>query len=74
MIHRIIADLCAAGTAVLIATTDLHLALRVADRLIVVRNGTCFAQFGRGVTQSQVLAAASGELTESDKLELGEAR
>lgn len=73
-IHRIIAGLCQEGTAVLIATSDLGEALRVADRLIVVRNGTCFAEFGPDATQSQVLAAASGELTESDRLELGEAQ
>lgn len=71
-IHRIIADLCKEGTAVLIATSDLGEALRVADRLIVVRNGTCFAEFGPEATQTQVLAAASGELTEADRLELGE--
>lgn len=71
-IHQIIADLCQAGTAVLIATTDLGEALRVADRLIVVRNGTCFVEFGRGATQSQVLAAASGELSEAEQIELGE--
>ena len=56
----------------LIATSDLGEALRVADRLIVVRNGTCFAEFGPEATQTQVLAAASGELTEADRLELGE--
>lgn len=73
-IHRIIADLCREGTAVLIATSDLSEALRVADRLIVVRNGTCFTEFGPRATQMQVLAAASGELTETDLIELGEAQ
>lgn len=69
-IHRIVADLCKEGTAVLIATSDLGEALRVADRLIVVRNGTCFAEFGPEATQAQVLAAASGQLSEADRLEL----
>lgn len=73
-IHRIIAGLCQEGTAVLIATSDLGEALRVADRLIVIRNGTCFAEFGPDATQSQVLAAASGELSEEESLALGEER
>lgn len=66
-IHRIIAGLCEEGTAVLIATSDLGEALRVADRLIVIRSGTCFAEFGSQATQSQVLAAASGQLTETEE-------
>ena len=39
-IHKIIAELAAEGTAVLVVTSDLPEALRVADRLIVVRGGT----------------------------------
>ncbi len=62
-IHAIVDDLCAAGTAVLIATSDLGEAMRVADRLIVIRNGTTFTEFGRGASQAAVLAAASGELS-----------
>lgn len=71
-IHRIIADLCKEGTGVLIATTDLGEALRVADRLIVIRNGTCFVEFGPGATQTQVLAAASGELSQEESRALEE--
>ena len=41
-------------------TSDLPEALRIADRLIVVRNGTTTAEFGRDATQVDVLAAAAG--------------
>lgn len=63
-IHRLVEELCAEGTAVLVASSDLGEALRVADRLIVMRNGTVFTSFGRDARQSDVLAAASGELAQ----------
>lgn len=59
-IHRIITALAAEGTAVLVATSDLREALRIVDRLLVVRNGTTVAEFGRDASQVDVLAAASG--------------
>ncbi|MDT7584216.1 MAG: rhamnose transport system ATP-binding protein [Pseudonocardiales bacterium] len=59
-IHRIIDALAAEGTAVLVATSDLPEALRIADRLLVVRGGTTIAEFGRGASQVDVLAAAAG--------------
>ena len=48
------------GTAVLVVTSDLSEALRVADRLLVVRNGTVTREFGRDARQADVLAAAAG--------------
>lgn len=59
-IHKIIAELAAQGTAVLVVTSDLPEALRVADRLIVVRGGTTTREFGPDATQVDVLAAAAG--------------
>jgi len=59
-IHRIIDSLAAEGTAVLVVTSDLPEALRIADRLLVVRGGTTIAEFGRDVSQVDVLAAAAG--------------
>ena len=59
-IHKIIAELAAEGTAVLVVTSDLPEALRVADRLIVVRDGTTTVEFGPDATQVDVLAAAAG--------------
>jgi rhamnose transport system ATP-binding protein len=64
-IHRIITDLADSGTAVLIVTSDLQEALRIADRLLVVRAGTITAEFGPDAKQVDVLAAAAGDIEEA---------
>ncbi len=61
-IHRIITALADEGTAVLVVTSDLPEALRISDRLIVVRAGTTTVTFGPEATQVDVLAAAAGDL------------
>jgi rhamnose transport system ATP-binding protein len=61
-IHRIIAELAEAGTAVLVVTSDLPEAIRISDRLQVVRNGTTTVEFGPDATQVDVLAAAAGDV------------
>ena len=60
-IHRIITDLADNGTAVLVVTSDLQEALRITDRLLVVRAGTITAEFGPDARQVDLLAAAGGE-------------
>lgn len=62
-IHRIIEELAGEGTAVLVATSDLTEAMRIGDRLIVIRNGTTFTGFGPDASQADVLAAAAGQLS-----------
>ena len=42
------------------STSDLREALRISDRLQVVRGGTTTVEFGRDATQVDVLAAAAG--------------
>ena len=59
-IHRIITELADGGTAVLVVTSDLPEALRISDRLQVVRGGTTTVEFGPDATQVDVLAAAAG--------------
>lgn len=59
-IHRIISALADAGTAVLVATSDLSEGLRIGDRLVIVRDGTTTVEFGPGANQADVLAAAAG--------------
>lgn len=59
-IHRIITELAQEGTAVLVVTSDLPEALRISDRLLVVRGGTTTVEFGPDATQVDVLAAAAG--------------
>jgi len=62
-IHRIITELADAGTAVLVVTADLPEAIRISDRLQVVRNGTTTVEFGPNATQVDVLAAAAGDVS-----------
>ena len=45
----------------LVVTSDLPEALRIADRLLVVRGGTTTVEFGPDATQVDVLAAAAGD-------------
>jgi rhamnose transport system ATP-binding protein len=68
-IHRIITDLAENGSAVLVVTSDLPEALRIADRIQVVRGGTTTVRFGPGATQVDVLAAASGAVNEEGQVE-----
>ena len=63
-IHRIITELAESGSAVLVVTSDLPEALRIADRLQVVRGGTTTVEFGPDATQVDVLAAAAGAVDE----------
>jgi ABC-type sugar transport system ATPase subunit len=60
-IHRIIQEVAGDGTAVLLVTSDLPEALRMSDRLLVVREGHIVAEFGPAASQVDVLAAAAGE-------------
>jgi rhamnose transport system ATP-binding protein len=61
-IHRIVTQLAGEGTAVLVVTSDLPEALRVADRIQVVRGGTTTVKFGPDAGQVDVLAAAAGHV------------
>jgi len=63
-IHRIITELAESGSAVLVVTSDLPEALRISDRLQVVRGGTTTVEFGPDATQVDVLAAAAGAVGE----------
>ena len=64
-IHRIITELADDGTAVLVVTSDLPEAMRISDRLQVVRNGTTTVEFGPDATQVDVLAAAAGDVEQA---------
>ena len=60
-IHDLILGLADQGTAALVVSSDLPEVLRIADRILVVRSGTVTAEFGRGASQADVLAAAAGD-------------
>jgi rhamnose transport system ATP-binding protein len=66
-IHRIITELAESGTAVLVVTSDLPEALRISDRLQVVRGGTTTVEFGPDATQVDVLAAAAGAVDQESR-------
>jgi ABC-type sugar transport system ATPase subunit len=65
-IHKIVRSLADEGTAVLIVTSDLPEAIRISDRLQVVRAGTTTVEFGRGASQADVLAAAAGAVDQEE--------
>lgn len=67
-IHTIIGELANGGVAVLIVTSDLPEALRIADRVVVVRAGTTVTEFGPDATQVDVLAAAAGDVSKEIKV------
>ena len=56
------------GTAVLVVTSDLPEALRISDRLQVVRGGTTTVEFGPDATQVDVLAAAAGDVNNEGRV------
>jgi rhamnose transport system ATP-binding protein len=60
-IHRLIFELADGGTAVVVITSELPEAMRLADRLIVVRSGRIHSVYRRGEAETAaVLAAAIG--------------
>lgn len=61
-IYRLLRELAAQGTAVIVVSSDMEEVLTVADRILVMVSGRIVATFRRqDVTQSQILAAVSGE-------------
>ena len=54
-------------------TSDLPEAIRISDRLQVVRNGTTTVEFGPNATQVDVLAAAAGDVSEAAVVQGGAA-
>jgi rhamnose transport system ATP-binding protein len=71
-IHRIIWELAAGGVGVLAVSSDLPEVLRVADRILVMRDGRIVAEFARGVSDVDVLAAAAGRLQQQAGKEAGD--
>jgi rhamnose transport system ATP-binding protein len=71
-IHRIIWELAAGGVGVLAVSSDLPEVLRVADRILVMRDGRIVAEFARGVSDVDVLAAAAGRLQQQTGKEAGD--
>ena len=63
-IYRIVTGLAEEGSGVLVVTSDLGEVQRIADRVIVIRNGSIAAEFDRNASQVELLAAAAGDVAE----------
>ena len=60
-IHKIIAELAAEGTAVLVVTSDYEEAVQLSDRVVVMQRGQQVAEFdGNDVTAQNLTIAAGG--------------
>ncbi len=60
-IHAIIGDLVAAGTAILLISSELPEVLAVSDRIVVLHEGRLAAELPRGASEQEVMHAATGE-------------
>lgn len=62
-IYKILEELAAKGTSVIMVSSDLQELLRVSNRIIVMRKGEIFTEFSSGtITQEDILMAESGIL------------
>ena len=62
IIHKAIADLAAAGSAVILITSDLPEMAGLSDRAVILRNGHVIGELqGSEINESSLLLAANGE-------------
>ena len=67
-IYNIIEELSSQGVAVLMVSSDIAEVLRVAHRIIVMREGRIIKEFNNGVaTQEDILLASSGFVSEQEE-------
>jgi rhamnose transport system ATP-binding protein len=65
-VHRLLRELAAQGIAVLMISSELPEVLRVADRILVMREGRLVAELPRAeATEERIVAAAAGQLVEA---------
>jgi rhamnose transport system ATP-binding protein len=64
-VHRLLEELAGEGVAVLVISSELPEVLRLANRILVMREGRLAAEFEHGeASEERVVAAATGQLTE----------
>ncbi|HMK96804.1 MAG TPA: sugar ABC transporter ATP-binding protein [Acidimicrobiales bacterium] len=62
-VHRLLTELAHNGVAVLMISSELPEVLRVADRILVMREGRLVAEFSHDqATEESIVAAATGQL------------
>jgi rhamnose transport system ATP-binding protein len=61
-VHRLLDELAGEGVAILMISSELPEVLRVADRIVVMREGRLVAELGRAeATEERIVAAATGQ-------------
>jgi rhamnose transport system ATP-binding protein len=64
-VHRLLDELAAEGVAILMISSELPEVLRVADRILVMREGRLVAEFAhRDASEEAIVAAATGQVEE----------
>jgi rhamnose transport system ATP-binding protein len=59
-VYELIEDMVQQGLAVILVSSELPEAMKLADRVIVMRRGRLVAEFAQGVPAEAIVAAASG--------------
>ena len=61
-VHRLLVELAREGVAVLMISSELPEVLRVADRVLVIREGRLVAEFShQAASEESIVAAATGQ-------------
>jgi rhamnose transport system ATP-binding protein len=62
-VHRLLEELAAEGVAILVISSELPEVLRLADRILVMREGRLVAEFAHAdASEEKIVAAATGQL------------
>jgi len=62
-IYQLMRELARNGAAIMMISSDLPEILGAADRILVMRAGSIVGEFGRGVTEAEIMLSATGETT-----------
>ncbi|MGF1622407.1 MAG: sugar ABC transporter ATP-binding protein, partial [Rhodomicrobiaceae bacterium] len=60
-IYHLMRDLAREGAAIMMVSSDLPEVIGAADRILVMRDGTIVGEFPRGVSEAEIMHAATGE-------------
>jgi rhamnose transport system ATP-binding protein len=61
-VHRLLEELAAQGVAILVISSELPEVLRLADRILVMREGRLVAEFAHAdASEESIVAAATGQ-------------
>jgi rhamnose transport system ATP-binding protein len=65
-VHRLLEELAAQGVAILVISSELTEVLRLADRILVMREGRLVAEFEHAdASEEAIVAAATGQRDEA---------